>query len=417
MHTDKVLGFATEQGGETSHTVIMARSLGIPAVVGLRTVVDDLSGGDTVIIDGSEGIVIISPDEVTLRRYQEKRQAYADSSDDLDTLIRLPAVTRDGHEVQLFANIEFPREIELVRRYNGAGVGLFRTEFLFVEGSELPGERAHIEAYKQAVRLLEGRPLVIRTLDFGADKLMVDTGASKESNPFLGFRSIRFCFDRLDLFKPQLRAILRASAMGQVKILFPMISSLDELLRAKSILREVMEELDGEGISYDEKIPVGIMVEIPSAVAIADILAAEVDFFSIGTNDLIQYTLAVDRVNERVAALYQPAHPAVLRSIKRVIDVGRETGRDVALCGEMSGNPLFTALLVGLGLEEFSVTPTVITEIKRVIRAITLEDARAVAEKAMRLSTAEDVVRCLQEQMQEMIPDIFGGRGRGRKAS
>ncbi len=407
MHPDKVRGFAAEVGGSTSHTAIVARSLGIPAVVGLGAIVDDLSGGDTVIIDGTEGVVIISPDEVTLRRYQEKRQAHVKIEATLDAIVREPAQTKDGKEVRLFANIEFPHDIELVVRYHAAGVGLFRTEFLCLDGAELPTERGHIEAYKQAIRLLAGRPLVIRTFDFGADKLMIDTGAAKEANPFLGFRSIRFCFERLDLFKPQLRAILRASAMGNVKLLLPMISSLEELQKAKFILKDVMDELGREGISFDEQLPIGIMVEIPSAVEIIDLLAPEVDFFSIGTNDLIQYSLAVDRVNERVAALYQPAHPAILRYIRRVIEVGRQFHRDVALCGEMSSDVLFTSLLLGLGLEEFSVIPAVIPEVKRVIRGVTMEQAREIAAKALSLPSAADVLAYLRRRMPDLLPDVF----------
>ena len=402
-----VRGFATDAGGRTSHTAIVARALQIPAVVGLGTVTSDVSGGDLVIIDGNRGIVIISPDEETLKKYRKLEEQYSIFEESLMELRDLPCVTMDGRRIMLYANIEFPEEIDTVNKHNADGVGLFRTEFIFLNKKGEPTEREHFQVCVDAINRLKGKPLVIRTLDLGADKFQVGEGQSTERNPFLGCRSIRLSFVKLDTFKTQLRAILRASAFGKIKILFPMISVLSEIIKAKLILADVMEELDADQVPYDRDIEVGIMAEVPSAVLDLERIARKVDFISIGTNDLIQYTIAVDRVNEKVASLYEPANPAVLKLLKMSIEVGKKTGTPVAMCGEMSGDILFTLLLVGLGLEEFSVSPAVIPEIKKIIRFSTYKDAKEIAEKVEQMQSNEEVVAFLTEKTKRILPEAF----------
>jgi phosphoenolpyruvate-protein phosphotransferase (PTS system enzyme I) len=406
-----VHAFATEAGGRASHTAIMAGALEIPAVVGLGKFVTDISGGDLVIVDGNRGILILDPDKEMLERYEAARTSFRSFEDRLGELRDLPAETKDGTRIQLLGNIEFPAEAAHVRERGAEGVGLYRTEFLYLGKHTDPTEADHLDAYLTVIRTLgPNKPVVIRTLDLGADKFATTMERlAAEKNPFLGLRSIRLCLRNLTLFKTQMRAILRASAYGDVRIMFPMISTLLELRQAKMILAEVKEDLEEEGIAYNRQLPVGTMIEVPSAAIMADQLAREVNFFSIGTNDLIQYTLAADRTNETVASLYSPADPAVLRLIQQVVGAAGRHGIDVNVCGEMSGEPIYTALLLGLGLRQLSVTPHNIPEIKKVIRSIALEEATQVAAEALRLETARDVNNYLREQTRRILPpEAFG---------
>ncbi|MFH0963878.1 MAG: phosphoenolpyruvate--protein phosphotransferase [Planctomycetota bacterium] len=403
----KVLAFATDAGGRTSHTAIVARALGIPAVVGLETVTGDVAMGDTVILDGTHGIVIVNPDEATVHKYEGLRDNFLQLEADLKKFQTLPAVTLDNCEVRILANIEFPQEVELGVRNGAEGIGLYRTEFLYLNRATEPSEEDHFEAYLQAIKHLGGRRLTIRTVDLGADKFFRESRSQKERNPFLGLRSIRLSFQHVDQFKVQLRAILRASAFGDIQILLPMISSVSEVRRAKGILEEVKDELRQKGASFKEDIKVGIMVEVPSVAVAADFFTAECDFFSIGTNDLIQYTLAVDRVNERVASLFNPTDPAVLRLVQAVIEAGKRGNIPVAMCGEMSGDPLFTILLLGMGLREFSVAPGVILEIKKLIRSVTLAEAGEAARQTLEFKTAAEISNYLKEKAERILPGVF----------
>ena len=410
LDTDKVKGFATDVGGRTSHTAIVARALGIPAVVGLETISTDLSGGDTIIIDGNRGQVIISPDEETLAKYREReRSLHLFEAQLIEELKGLPAVTTDGREVKLLGNIEFPREIAASLYYGADGIGLYRTEFLYMASKEPPTERDHFQAYSQAVRELGGRPIAVRTLDLGADKFAaVDGQPTREANPILGCRSIRYCFRNLDIFTTQLRAILRASAFGNASILFPLITSLTELRRAKSVVMEVMEELDRSDIPFNRDIPMGIMIEVPSAALMADALAKECDFFSIGTNDLVQYALAVDRGNERVAHLYNPAHPAILKLIKMAVDAGAAHGIPVSMCGEMGGEFLYTMLLIGMGITQFSVSPPgIVPEMKKIIRSISHKEAAEIAASALEVTDPSEMMQFLRQRTKNIRPDAF----------
>jgi phosphotransferase system enzyme I (PtsI) len=402
MKKEMVLGFATDIGGRTSHTAIMARSLEIPAVVGLGNVTTQVNNGNTVIVDGLEGVVIVNPDESTMNEYKTKKENYDKKVEKLKKLKDLPAITLDGKKVMLAANIGTPKDVKSALANGAEGVGLFRTEFLYMDRTTLPTEEEQFEAYKEVAERMEGKPVTIRTLDIGGDKGLPYLDMPKEMNPFLGYRAIRLCLDRTDIFKTQLRAILRASAYGNIHIMYPMISSITDVRRANAVLNEVKAELDKEGIKYDKNIKVGIMVEIPSAAVTADILAKEVDFFSIGTNDLTQYTLAVDRMNEHVKDYYQPFNPAVLRLIKFVIDAAHKEGRFAAMCGEMAGDPLATVILLGLGLDEFSMSATSIPKVKNIIRNIEYEKAKEIAEKVLNMKEAEKI----QQMMEDMIKNI-----------
>lgn len=403
----RTLGFITDVGGPTSHTAIIARSIGMPAVVGLGDVTAKLKDGMPVIVDGNKGVMILDPDRPTLAKYQQAARGYERYRAELSKIREFPAQTLDGHAIRLMGNIEVPAEVTSVLDAGGDGIGLFRTEFLYVEGKPAPTEQDHFEAYVAALERLEGRPLTIRTLDFGADKFTPDVAASREPNPFLGSRSIRLCLEQPHLFIPQLRAILRASAHGNVRCLLPMISSLDELQRAKLLLEKARSSLRSEGAYVGEKLPVGIMVEIPSAAIVADLLIDEVDFFSIGSNDLIQYTLAVDRSNERVAHLYQPAHPALLRLIREVVTVASDAGKGVSLCGEMAGDVLYTVLLIGIGLRELSLAPRGIPEIKKAIRGITVEQSREAADWCGKAKDAQDVQGRLRDIVGALFPQVY----------
>jgi phosphotransferase system enzyme I (PtsI) len=408
LDPQRVHAFATEAGGRTSHTAIVAGVLEIPAVVGLGKFLNDVSGGDLVIVDGNHGVLIIDPDRETLRRYEEARSDLRTRESRLGELRLLPAETRDGVRMSLHGNIEFPHESKHCLERGAEGVGLYRTEFLYLNKQTDPTEAEHLDAYLTVLRTMgPQRPVVIRTLDLGADKFLPSSErALPERNPFLGLRSVRLCLRNLTLFKTQMRAILRASAFGDVRIMFPMISTLLELRQCKMILAEVKEDLEEEGIAFNPRLPVGTMIEVPSAAILAEQLAKEVDFFSIGTNDLVQYTLAADRNNETVASLYSPGDPAVLRLIDQVVKAARKHGVAVNVCGEMSGEPLYTMLLLGLGLRQLSLTPHNIPEIKKVIRTVTVAEATAVAQEALRLETARDVNNYLRERTRRIVPEV-----------
>jgi phosphotransferase system enzyme I (PtsI) len=402
-----VFGFATEAGGRTSHTAIIAGVLELPAVVGLGSFITDVSGGDLVIIDGDQGLLITDPDEETLARYEQAQRSRRRLEGKLGELRDLPAVTRDGVRVELYSNIEFPHEAAHGLELGAEGVGLYRTEFLYLNKDSDPTEEEHLEAYRTVLRTLgPKRPVVIRTLDLGADKFLPRSETLQhERNPFLGLRSVRLCLRNLTLFKTQLRAILRASASGDVRLLFPMISTLLELRQCKMILAEVKEDLEEAGVPFNDRLPVGTMIEVPSAAILAEQLAREVDFFSIGTNDLVQYTLAADRNNEAVADLYSPGDPAVLRLLDGVVKAAQKHGIGVNVCGEMSGEPLYTMLLLGLGLRQLSAAPHNLPEVKKIIRSATVEEAVAVAREALRLETARDVNNYLREQTRRIFPE------------
>lgn len=408
LDTSKVKGFVTDMGGRTSHSAIVARALGIPAVVGLGTATAEVFGGDLIVLDGNRGVVIIRPDEKTLKEYESIEKKFHIFEEKLVTELKdLPAVTPDGREIRILGNIDFPREISASLRHGASGIGLYRTEFLYLGSKSVPTEEEHFAAYKKSVEELKGKPIIIRTVDLGGDKIS-PTDKNTEANPFLGCRSIRYCLEHLSLFKLQLRAILRASALGNVKILFPLISTLQELRKAKDVVREVMDELKSAGIAFDEKIEIGIMIEVPSAVMLADVFAKEVDFFSFGTNDLIQYTLAIDRNNEKVAHLFSPAHPAIIRSLKHVITVADEHNIRVGICGEMGGQIEYTILLLGLGLKEFSVAPAmIIPEVKKIIRSVTFDRAKEIADTVCSFDDADKTTKYLRNIAREIIPEIF----------
>jgi phosphotransferase system enzyme I (PtsI) len=406
LDPSKVIGFATEAGGRASHTAIMAGALEIPAVVGLGKFITDVSGGDLIVVDGNHGVLIINPDAETLKTYEQSRSSFRTFEKGLTELRDLPAVTRDGTRVLLMGNIEFPEEGTHCIERGADGVGLYRTEFLYLGRKSDPTEEEHLEAYLKVIQTLNPRPVVIRTLDLGADKFATAAApAYEERNPFLGLRSIRFCLQNLTLFKTQLRAILRASAHGDVRIMFPMVSTLLELRQCKMILADVKEDLEAEGVAFNRKIAVGTMIEVPSAAIMAEQLAREVNFFSIGTNDLTQYTLAADRTNEAVASLYSPGDPAVLRLIDIVVRAANKYGIDANVCGEMSGEPIYTMLLLGLGLRQSSVTPHNIPEIKKIIRSVSIDESIQVAQEALRLETARDINNYLREQTRRFLPE------------
>ena len=407
LDTTKVRGFVTDLGSRNSHAAIVARALGIPAVVGLKTATVDIFGGDRVIIDGNRGDVIVRPDEETIKEYQLIEKDFHVFEEKLTSELKdLPAVTLDGREIMILGNIEFPRDISPNLNQGAAGIGLYRTEFLFLGSNESPTEEEHFKAYSQSVQELGDKPLIIRTVDLGGDKFF-PANSNTELNPFLGCRSIRYCLEHPDIFKSQLRAILRASALGNAKIMFPLISSLQELRKAKDIVNEVKEELNQKGIDFDEKIEIGIMIEVPSAAMVADDLAKEVDFFSIGTNDLIQYTMAVDRGNEKVAHLYSPAHPAILKLLKMIITAAEENNIKIGICGEMGGEIEYTILLLGLGLREFSVAPAmIIPEVKKIIRSVTYERAKEAAETVCSYDDPAKTIEYLRNIVREIIPEL-----------
>ncbi len=405
----RVKGIAMDAGGPTSHTAIIARALGIPAVVGLGSVSRELSGGDVVIVDGHRGLLVLDPDKKTRRSYKLRRsQVMAAEKTLLEEMRDLPAETPDGRRVAVMGNIEFPREIAGAVAHGAEGIGLYRTEFLYLTSEDPPTEADHLEAYMEAIRQLDGLPITIRTVDLGADKFGSPAEALQEKNPFLGRRSIRYCLDHPEILWEQLRAIFRASGHGKVKVMFPLVSSLEETLMLRDLLARLREEFDEAGEDYDRQMEVGIMIEVPAAALHADALAEHVDFFSIGTNDLIQYTLAIDRANELVAHMYQPLHPAVLRLIKLTVDAAHQRGVKVALCGEMGSDITFAALLLGLGVDELSVAPPfVVPEIKKIIRTVRYEDAQQVARDLLGVPRVEQAMERLTAFNREMLPLLF----------
>ncbi|MBN1391596.1 MAG: phosphoenolpyruvate--protein phosphotransferase [Sedimentisphaerales bacterium] len=407
LNKEFVKGIATDAGGRTSHTAIVARSLGIPAVVALEDLTETTTGGDVVIIDGNRGIVIVNPDDETMRQYEEYSHELAELEHRLDAIKEEPAETRDGVRITLLGNIEFPDEAGIVLGKGGEGIGLYRTEFLYLNRPTEPTEEEHYEAYAETVQVFEHRPVVIRTFDLGADKYTQSKRFAPEPNPFLGLRSIRFCLQNLTLFKTQLRAILRASVLGEVKIMFPLITHLQELMQTKMILRDVMEDLDEESIEYNRDIKIGVMIETPSAALTAFTLARDVDFFSIGTNDLIQYTLAVDRGNELVSTLYSSVDPAVLRLIRTVIQDAHKAQIELSLCGEMASEPEYIMLLLGMGVRTLSLTPPMIPEIKQIIRSVTIEDCNDVARTVLGMNSERQISSYLRDAARKILPEAF----------
>jgi len=401
----KVMGVALDVGGPASHTSIVLHSLGRPAVVGVKDVSTRVSGGDTIIIDGVNDIVIISPDEKTLEEYQDRQSKYIRVRDELASLREVEAVSQDNIRFELLANIEFPEETEACTANGADGIGLYRTEFLFLNGGSEPSEQRQYEAYRQAISGCEGKPVTIRTFDLGADKYSADPTADVEPNPMLGLRSIRYSLQSLDMFKVQLRAILRASVEGRVQLMFPLVNSLMEFRQAKLVLQDAMEDLEDEGIPFDRNIKVGIMVETPAAAIQCREFAQEVGFLSIGTNDLVQYVLAVDRGNERVSRFYTTGHPAVLRLIQDVIKACTKADIPCSLCGEMAGQPLYAMLLAGLGLRCFSMAPHNIPEIKKVLRSCSIKQMQRIARRALTFETERQVVNYLRMQLKKFLPD------------
>lgn len=399
-----VRGFVTEVGGPGSHTAIVAEALGIPAVVGTGPFLTEVSGGDQVIIDGEEGLVVLQPDEETLARYLHEAEEAHSVAVKLELLRDLPAETIDGVRVELFGNIEFPYEVDHCADRRADGIGLYRTEFLYLGADSEPNEDVHFQAYTQVVRAMGERPVTIRTFDMGADKVRHLPSPDDERNPFLGLRSIRLALRNLTMFRTQLRAILRASALGNVRVMFPLVSTIMELRQAKMVLADMMEDLDESGIPFNRDLPVGMMVEVPSAVIMIDHFVEEVDFLSIGTNDLVQYTLAVDRSNKDVVSLYNPADPAVLKLIKMAVDPARRRSLPINCCGQMSGIPLYTMLLVGLGLRQLSVSPGALPEIKKVIRSVRMDHCEALAQRALSMENARDIKSYLKEELKKAVP-------------
>jgi phosphotransferase system enzyme I (PtsI) len=402
-----VKGFATESGGRTSHTAIVARSLGIPAVVAISDLTSMVTTESTVIIDGNRGVVIIDPNQETIDEYRSYAEKYSQLEHRLDGLKNMPAITRDDVAIELLGNIEFPDEARMVKEKGGMGIGLYRSEFLYLYSGSEPTEEDHYEAYAEAIGNFKDRPLVIRTMDLGADKLPHGGHFAVETNPVLGLKSIRFCLQNLTLFKTQLRAILRASVLGDVRILFPMISSLPELRQAKMILRDVMEDLAEYDVPYDPSIQVGIMIETPSAALTAGMLAADCDFFSIGTNDLVQYTLAVDRGNERVSSLYSAADPAVLRLMRSVIHDANKGRIGLSVCGEVASDPEYIMLLIGMGVRSLSLAPPMIPEVKQIIRSVSVEECNHLARRVATMDTQRQIKNCLRDAAMKILPEAF----------
>ncbi|MGG4202780.1 phosphoenolpyruvate--protein phosphotransferase [Paenibacillus jamilae] len=396
LNREFVKGFATNIGGRTSHSAIMARSLEIPAVVGTKNILSQAKSGDLIIVDGLDGHVFVNPTEEIVAEYRAKQVAYDKQREEWRKLRGEATVSVDGVHVELAANIGTPNDVAGVLDNGGEGVGLYRTEFLYMGRDKLPSEEVQYTAYKTVLERMEGKPVVVRTLDIGGDKELPYLDLPKEMNPFLGFRAIRLCLDRQDIFRTQLRALLRASVHGNLRIMFPMIATLNEFREAKAVLMEEKEKLVAEGVSVSEEIQLGIMVEIPSTAVLADQFAKEVDFFSIGTNDLIQYTMAADRMNERVSYLYQPYNPSILRLVKMVIDAAHREGRWVGMCGEMAGDTTAIPLLLGLGLDEFSMSATSILPARSQISKLSRADMEKLATKALDMQTAEQVVELVQ---------------------
>lgn len=402
INPQNVTGIVTELGGRTSHSAILARALEIPAVVAVADFLSHVKNGDEVVLDGSGGSIYVNPDPAVMGEYEAKRDSFLKEKKELEQYIGKSTVTKDGVHVELVANIGKPEDVDKVLQYDGEGVGLFRTEFLFMDRNAMPTEDEQFEAYKKVAVAMNGKPVIIRTLDIGGDKEIPYMGLEKDENPFLGYRAVRFCLDRKeDVYKPQLRALLRASAFGNIKIMVPLVTCIDELRQVKAIIKELKEELDSCHVPYNKDIQVGIMVETAAASLIADIFAKEADFFSIGTNDLTQYTMSVDRGNDKVSYLYSPLNPAVLRSIKRIISCGREAGIMVGMCGEAASDPLMIPLLLAFGLNEFSMSASAILKSRKLITSYSTEELQAVADKAMSFATEKEVAQFMKEFVEQ----------------
>jgi phosphotransferase system enzyme I (PtsI) len=404
---EKVIGFVTDLGGKTSHSAILSRALDIPAVVGLERITADIADGDVLIIDGGTGMVVVNPDQETFRDYLHRKQRYEYLEQELLKLKDLSAETTDGHRILLKGNVEFPEEIPSLKGHGAEGIGLYRTEMLFFNRNVLPGEEEQFAAYAAVVKAMAPHPVTIRTLDVGGDKFVPDLNLADELNPALGLRAIRLSLRQPETFKPQLRAILRVSALGKVRIFFPMVSGVAEIRAVKALLGEAKRELRQEGIPFDEKIEIGIMIEIPSAVIIADLLAREVDFFSVGTNDLIQYSLAIDRTNEHLTHLYEPLHPAVLRSLKMVVEAAHAAGIDACMCGEMAGEAEYLPILLGLGFDELSMNAVSILRVKKILRRCSKSEAENLVARALTYTTAREVESFLQGEIAAHYSESF----------
>lgn len=401
MDTQKVLGFVTDMGGRTSHSAIMARTLEIPAVVGTKDATSNINNGDYIIVDGNEGLVIVNPDKATIEKYEATRQKELKAKQELSIYVNAESKTLDGRRVEVAANIGRLGDLEGVIRNGAEGVGLFRTEFLYMDRDNFPSEEEQFEAYKEVLERMQGKPVIIRTLDIGGDKKLTYLPIGDEMNPFLGYRAIRICLDRKDIFKTQLKALYRASIYGNLKIMFPMISNLKEIFAAKQVIAEIKEDLDRDKLEYSDSVKVGIMIEIPSAAVMSDILAKHVDFFSIGTNDLIQYTTAVDRMNEKIAHLYDPFNTSVLRLIKTVIDNGHKSGIEVGMCGEMAGDPTLVPILLGFGLDEFSMSASSMLNARKIINNMNYEKAKNAAQEVLSMETSDEIKEYANSAFQE----------------
>jgi phosphotransferase system enzyme I (PtsI) len=410
MDRNNVLGFATDIGSKTSHTAILARSLRIPAIVGVQGASEGLQTGQYALLDGFNGVVIVNPTDQTLFEYGQLIRKQVTVEEKLRDILLKPAVTLDGHRVLLSANIEQPDDAQSVAASGAEGVGLFRTEYLFLNRDNLPSEEEQYQAYRQVAVALKPHHVVMRTFDLGGDKFLSHLQVPMEMNPFLGWRAIRFCLQEKDLFRHQLRAILRASAEGNVKMMYPMICALDELVQANALVEEYKGELRKEGVAFDEGLEIGAMIEIPSAAVIADSLAKRVKFFSIGTNDLIQYSLAVDRMNEKIAHLYEPTHPALVRLIKTTVDAARQNHISVSVCGEMAGEPTFAPLLLGLGIDELSAAPPLVPQVKFMVRRLKLSDCQALAEFALNCESGQEILERCQDLARQAAPGLFDSR-------
>ncbi|MEE2908047.1 MAG: phosphoenolpyruvate--protein phosphotransferase [Planctomycetota bacterium] len=413
MDIDHVVGLATDAGGRTDHTSIIAAALGVPVVVGCHAITEHVNDGDPIILDGHGGQIIVDPDEDTLASFERTRDRLDRFLTETALEAEADAVTLDGVHITLLGNIEFPREIEQLIKFGGDGVGLYRTEFLYLTSSEDPTEEQLYEQYTQAIEMLDGRPLTIRTLDLGADKHTQQQALEPERNPFLGLRSIRHSLQHLPMFRRQLRAILRAAAIGPLRVMFPLITTMTELKQARMVLNDVADDLREEGVAVPVDIPIGMMIEVPSAALMASTFAREVDFFSIGTNDLIQYTVAVDRSNERVANLYSASNPAVIRLVKNVIRAAKRREFDTSLCGEIAGDITYTMLLIGLGLRSLSLVPAQIPRIKQVIRRVTLEECERLARRVGAFESQRRILRVLREETTRVLPEADGGWNAG----
>ena len=404
LDRQRVLGLVTEVGGRTSHSAIVARGRGIPAVVGVKNVTQQVRNGDVIVVDGFRGEVVSSPDEAALGHSRSRRDRLDQATRELAALRDLPAVTRDGHKIELGVNIELPGEVEQVLECGADSVGLYRTEFFYLDRAELPSEEEQFRAYRTVVERIRPRPVIFRTMDLGGDKVASYLGTTHETNPFLGYRGIRLALHHPEMFRAQIRAIYRASAFGRARIMFPMISTFEELESAMGLCREVADELARTGVPFDRELPVGMMIETPSAVWVADWMARKAQFLSIGTNDLIQYTLAMDRDNQELGDLYQPLHPSVLRSIRHTVEGARASGRWTGVCGEMAGDPRQAVLLVGLGIDELSVPCIDLPRVKAAIRSVTREQASAIACAALGLPSATAIENHLREHLDPLLP-------------